>query len=83
MVGPVKRSPPGFFLFGFGVVTVFDRHHPKAVPGEGTTRGVSQGVYVVLAIVPGTSSWRGPRGPAASGFVTTVDQSDIRGLVTA
>ena len=28
------------------------------------------------------SSWKGPRALVALGFVTTVDQSDIRGLVT-
>jgi len=29
------------------------------------------------------SSWREPKGPVVLVFVTTVDQSDIRGLVTA
>ena len=72
-----------FFRVGLPAGTVDDRPRPHSIPRGGQRPG---GFHIMAsaasAFVSGASSWRGPRGPAASDFVTTVDQSDIRGLVT-
>src|SRR5262249_14987847 len=53
-----------------------------ALPTTRAPRQLSRGALPRLRFVSAHSSWRGTRAPVASDFVTTVDQSDIRGLAT-
>ncbi len=79
MVGPVKPPAPVFAAIDRGGTNIL---HPRSCP----LTGVGLVFLILSRDLPGSvrkaSSWRKPRGPAALGFVTTVDQSDFRGLVT-
>ena len=78
----LDASSPGrwFFSAGPGTGTVCDRYRPGTVAGLGLCTGHSMLFLTPLFFVLGTSSRKGPRGPIALVFATTVDQSDIRVL---
>jgi hypothetical protein len=81
MVGPVKPRPPVFFawVLGRGRSVIVPAPRPSA--GVGDAPGHSECCLMVSWLwFRKASSWKGPRGPVASDFATTVDQSDIRHL---
>ena len=77
-------SSPGrqFSCAGLGAGTVSDRHRPKTAARIGYIRAGFSLFPLGLGWVRKSSSWRKPRELVASCIVTTVDHSDIRGLVT-